>query len=249
MRLRFQGPLAVLYLAAVSLAPSLRAQESRLQAIEQAVHTSPPSGGYHPSCDHYRPRDADFFRFSPCYYYPYPYVFFSPPLLDAEPVSASPPFSLLSGFHYLYDIDGDLDGFRGTLKLRTPVGSLEGDFTRFRERLASGHHYLNLYYADYLFALTVDPAVLEFGFGLTGLQGEYAYSGGNISGSLQVAPLNPLILEASARYSEVNESPITDLAAGVGVIVGLVELRVDYRYLFFEGPDIRGPEFSVRLWF
>jgi hypothetical protein len=249
MRARCFSLPAVMCLAAVAFSPALPAQESRLQAIEKAVRTSAPSGGYHPSCDYDRPRRSDFFNYPPCYYYPYPYLSFFPPPSETETPPADPSLSLLSGFHYLYDIDGDLDGFRGTLKLRTPIGSLEGDFTRFRERLDSGHYYLNLYYVDYLFAVTVDPAVLEFGFGLTGLQGDYAHSGGNFSATLQVAPLNPLILEAAARYSEVNESPITDLSAGVGVLVRFLEFRLDYRYLIFEGPDIRGPEFSVRFWF
>jgi hypothetical protein len=241
--------MSLMVSAALFLPPALRAQESRLQAIEETVHTAQPSGGYHPSCDYDRPRRSDFFNYPPCYYYPYPYISFFPPPSETETPLSAPELSLLSGFHYLYDIDGDLDGFRGTLKLRTPIGSLEGDFTRFRERLDSGHYYLNLYYVDYLLAFTADPVVLEMGFGLTGLQGEYVHSGGNISATLQVAPLNPLILEASARYSEVNTSPITDLSAGVGVLVRSLEFRIDYRYLIFEGPDIRGPEFSVRFWF
>jgi len=116
-------------------------QESRLQAIEHTVHTAQPSGGYHPVCD---PDDAgpfDPFFFSPVYYHPYPFVYLYPPAAAVETPPPGPSIALLSGFHYLYDIEGDLDGFRGTLKLRTPIGSFDGDFTRFRERLASGHYF------------------------------------------------------------------------------------------------------------
>jgi hypothetical protein len=241
--------IPALIFAAIFLSSAVHAQESRLQSIEHTVHTAQPSGGYHPDCD---PDDFPYFDpffFSPVYYHPYPLIYLSPPIAAVETPPPGPSIALLSGFHYLYDIEGDLDGFRGTLKLRTPIGSFDGDFTRFRERLESGHYYLNLYYLDYLFALTLDPAVLEFGFGLTGLQGVYSQDGGNLSCSLQVAPLNPLILDAAARYSNVHDSPITDLSAGVGAIYRFLELRVGYRYIFFEGPDIRGPEFSVRLWF
>lgn len=158
-------------------------------------------------------------------------------------------YSLVAGLHYFYDTEGDLEGLRGASRLRTPFGCLEGDFTRFREEIDSGHDYLNLFYVDYLFGFMTGQIIIEFGFGYTGLQGNYYQDGGNLAASLELLPGNPLAIDLGVKYSSIEGSDTTDFTIGVGLVYSLAELRLGYRYIRFEGPDIKGPEFGLRFWF
>ena len=200
-------------------------------------HPTPPSPDY----------DFDWFPYS-FVYLPHPYHQREDKYEYSRQVDERN-YSLVAGFHYFYDTEGDLEGFRGSARLRTPFGGLEGDFTRFREDIKPGHDYLNLFYLDYLFGFMTEQAIIEFGFGYTGLQGRYYQDGPNLAASLELLPGNPLVIDLGVKYSSIEGSETTDFRIGLGLVYHLAELRLGYRYIRFEGPDISGPEFGLRFWF
>ena len=157
-------------------------------------------------------------------------------------------YSIVSGFHYLYDTKGDLDGFTGLLRWRTHYGGLEGDFTRFREQVETGNDYLNLYYCNIFTTLIGKRFILDTGFGYTGIDGEEQFSGFGIACNLNVYPLNPFVLNLNGKGSLVHHTFIGDFRAAIGIVYAFVELRIGFRYLAVENaPGIQGPVFGINL--
>ena len=166
-------------------------------------------------------------------------------------VGLNPGWSIYSAFSYLYDVGGDLDGFGLAARARTPVGTVHADFTRFRERVAGGNDYLNLYYLSYSISSYIeDRAIIDIGLGYAGLWGEKSYDGGGIHVAGEFLLFDPLLLDISLRYSKIHGTAFGDYRAGMLLNLGGAAFRVGYRYIQIESaPDIRGPEASFGIRF
>ena len=242
-------PLFLLIVSLLLLFRAIEGRAGRLADIEETVRTAPShSGGWHPDDDddYYDPLVGPFFYGRS--YYPYPYYHRYRPQSEERMVTRT--FSFSGGLHYLYDIDGDLEGYRGDVRVGTPVGKLGADFTRFREDLNPGHDYLNLYYLDYSFGFDLPEFSFDFGFGYSGLQGHKTYNGGNIFLAVEAWPLHPLGVDLMVKASTIHDSNVYDYRIGINLVYRRFGLRLGYRYLDFEGNnDIRGPEAGVTVRF
>ncbi len=173
-------------------------------------------------------------------------------LLDSFPGVAGldGSWNISASFNYLYDVQGDLEGYGMESRVRTPYGTLHGDFVRFREETDSGYDYLNLYYLSYSVSVYLSNAIIDIGFGYAGLKGRDYHNGGGLYIGGEFLLFDPVVLDANLRYSSIRSTNVGDFRAGLVFNFSGVMFRAGYRYLQFEGaPDIRGPEAGVGIRF
>ena len=239
------------------VAPSLLA--GRLDQIEKEVKKDPEekkTGGYHPIIsDSSRRESGD--------YWP-PYSTFNlgvgiPPYASGSSSSQGSSendsqlggrWNITAGLNYFYDVKGDLDGYGLSSRIRTPFGTIDGDITRFRERVEDGHDYLNLYYLDYCLSYYLPNLTVDVGAGYSGIWSGENYSGYGLLIAGEVSIFDPVLINVEARYSSINGTGVGDYRAGLGLACLGGELRLRYRYIQFENaPDIHGLEISIGIRF
>jgi|AntAceMinimDraft_9_1070365.scaffolds.fasta_scaffold21868_1 hypothetical protein len=235
----------------LSFSPCLPA--GRLDQIEEEIKKDPEekkTGGYHPIVsDSSRRETGD--------YWP-PYSTFNlgvgiPPYSSGssgDDISLDGHCNISAGLNYFYDVKGDLDGYGLSTRFRTPFGTIDGDFTRFRERVENGHDYLNLYYIDYCLSFYIPNLTIDVGAGYSGIWSGKDYSGYGLLIAGEVSIFDPILINVEARYSSINGTGVGDYRGGLGLASLGGELRLRYRYIQFENaPDIHGPEVSIGIRF
>ncbi|MEA2016795.1 MAG: hypothetical protein U9O59_08915, partial [Actinomycetota bacterium] len=249
-----------LLLAGMFLSVSPRLPAGRLDKIKKEVKKDPEEkkkGGYHPISTHSSRRESGD-------YWP-PYSTFNltvgiPPY--ASGYSSSGDYSrddiqllegrwnITAGLNYFYDLKGDLDGYGLSTRFRTPLGTIDGDITRFRERVETGHDYLNLYYLNYCLSFYLPDITIDVGAGYSGLWSGKNYDGYGFLIAGEVLIADPVLINVEARYSDIHGTGVGDYRAGFGLAFLGAELRARYRYIQFENaPDIHGPEVSIGVRF
>jgi len=159
-------------------------------------------------------------------------------------------WNISAGVNYFYDVKGDLDGYGLSTRVRTPFGTVDGDITRFRERVEDGHDYLNLYYIDYCLSYYFPNLTFDVGAGYSGIWSGKNYGGYGMLISGEVSLFDPILIHVEARYSFINGTGVGDYRGGLGLVCLGGELRLRYRYIQFENaPDIHGPEVSIGIQF
>lgn len=232
----------------------------RLDQIEEEVNKDPEkkkTGGYHPiSSDSSRRKSGD--------YWP-PYSTFNMPVgippysslgsssssgSSGNDISLDGQWNISAGLNYFYDVKGDLDGYGISTRFRTPLGTIDGDITRFRERVDDGHDYLNLYYLDYCLSFYFPNLTVDVGAGYSGIWSGKNYKGYGLLISGEVSTFDPILVNVDARYSSINGTGVGDYRVGLGLACLGGELCLHYRYIQFEqAPDIHGPEISIGIRF
>jgi len=159
-------------------------------------------------------------------------------------------WNISAGLNYFYDVKGDLDGYGFSSRLRTPLGTIDGDFTRFREKVEDGHDYLNLYYLNYCLSFYFPDLTVDVGAGYSGIWSGKNYKGYGLLIAGEVSIFDPILINVEARYSSINGTGVGDYRGGLGMVCLGGELRLRYRYIQFEqAPDIHGPEVSIGIRF
>ena len=255
-------PVCCFLILLCGIFPSGRvARGGRLREIEEEVSREERRrGGYFPF---YGSSDSTP-RFSSGDYFPSDsaayFTFGTPPagsgyrtLLDYYQGAAglNPFYNISSSLSYFYDVQGDLDGFGFAGRARTPIGTFDLDFTRFREETVRGNDYLNLFYLSYSISSYIEEkAILDLGLSYAGLRGDDYHDGGGIYVAGEILLFDPVLLDVSLRYSKVHGTGIGDYRAGLLLNIAWTTLRAGYRYIQIESaPDIRGPEASFGIRF
>ncbi len=246
-------------LAGISLVISTHLPAGRLDKIEKEVKKKPVSkkkGGYHPiSSRSSRCESRDYWppysTFNLIFGIP-PYVSESSTSGDysGSDISFKGRWNISAGLNYFYDLKGDLDGYGLSTRFRTPVGTFDGDITRFRERVETGHDYLNLYYLDYCLSFYLPDVTVDVGAGYSGIWGGKNYDGYGLLLAGEASIFDPILMNLDIRYSSIHGTGVGDYRAGFGLLFLGAELRARYRYVQFENaPDIHGPEVSIGVRF
>ncbi len=244
-----------LLLTAISGGYSPRLFGGRLEKIGEEVSKDPETkekGGYYPFYDSDRQRKSG-------NYWP-PYSTFNLPVMippygtrsSVSPGSSSSTlfttgnWDFYGGLNYFYDVQGDLEGYGLSSRMRTPFGTLDLDATRFREQVAGGYDYLNLYYINYCLSFGFTNLTFDVGAGYSGMWSGESYDGYGFLLAGEMLAFDPVLVQVDVRYSSINGTTVGDYRAGLGVVCLGVELDVRYRYVQIENaPDLQGPEVSI----
>lgn len=259
LRLFFKMVVLLFLVMGIFLYFSPRIRAGRLDQIEEEVKKAPEEkrkGGYYPIIsDSSRRESGD--------YWP-PYSTFNlgvgiPPYASGssssggssgDDISLDRNWNISAGMNYFYDLKGDLDGYGLSSRFRTPLGTIDGDITRFRERTEEGNGYLNLYYLDYCLSFYLPNLTVDVGAGYSGIWSGKNYKGYGFLIAGEVSIFYPVLINVEARYSGIHGTGVGDYRGGLGLACLGGELRLRYRYIQFEyAPDIHGPEVSIGIRF
>ncbi|MHC4599696.1 MAG: hypothetical protein ACYS47_11885 [Planctomycetota bacterium] len=152
-----------------------------------------------------------------------------------------------------YIVDSEvLQGYRFYGKLRLTCWiTFDFDVTRFHEWVSPrDFDQLTFGKINVLFNVSSSPwHDLDFGFGVSYMEGIDLFGGPNAKATLDVFPVKPLGLHASWASSGFDGATLHEVEIGAGFFIQNWELRFGYRRLYVEGTEIGGPMVSVAVWF
>jgi hypothetical protein len=123
--------------------------------------------------------------------------------------------------------------------------------TRFHEwEIPSGFTELTFTKLDILFNVSNSPwHDLDFGFGISYMEGIDLFGGPNAKATLDIFPVRPIAFHAAWASSGFEGGTLHEAEIGMGVLIRNVEIRFGYRLLWVEDIEIGGPYGGVAFWF
>ena len=185
----------------------------------------------------------------------------SPWRFEAYPYSAGDAFSYRADFGKRYFIvpkvtyhhlSSGLNGIIADMDLRLwSKWGLHGQYKTYMEKLFKGHQTLDFASLSFKYAIIQTPQFyLETGLGPKGLGSKTWKGGPNVGCWARAFPMTPLVLNLGLEIASINDVPLTELSASVGLMRNNMEFRAGYRSLQSRRqPPLNGLEMGFGAWF
>jgi len=149
------------------------------------------------------------------------------------------------------DFDG-LERVNGQVMIDTTMRlGLQGGWSYFRERLASGGHdtmQLGDVALTFCFVQS-ERLLLRTGLGYRWLADGDSTGGLNVLLSGDYFPVKPVIISAAIDGGKFGDASVIHLRGTAGIILARWELFTGYDWLRIGSVDLHGPVVGLRLWF